>query len=199
MTCFTIGHSNHSMNDFISLVKSNQINCIIDVRSSPYSRYASHFNKESLSEYLKREGIGYIFMGNCLGARYENKNLLFPSGKVDFSKVVLTQEFLNGISRIIDGIRKGFQIALVCSEKNPFDCHRFVLVSKSLKEQGIEVKHILPEKIITQSELENLLFEKYKISKHDLFSTEKENLELAYQKRNLDIAYNALTKTGDEE
>ena len=138
MTCYTIGHSNHSMNEFISIVKDNQLNCIIDVRSSPYSKYASHFNRESLSEYLKREGIRYIFMGDSLGARYENENLLFPSGKVDFSKVVLTQEFINGISRVIDGIQKGFRIALVCSEKNPFDCHRFVLVSKNLKEQGIE-------------------------------------------------------------
>ena len=199
MTCFTIGHSNHSIKDFVTIVKNNHINCIIDVRSSPYSAYSSQFNREYLNEYLKRESIRYIFMGDSLGARYENKNLLFSNGKVDFSKVRLTQEFINGIKRVIDGLQKGFRIALMCSEKNPFDCHRFVLVSKGLQDEGIEIQHILPERIVSNIELEDMLFEKYKISKCDLFHTEKENLELVYKKRNADIGYNALTKEGDEE
>lgn len=199
MTCFTIGHSNHSIKDFVTIVKNNHINCIIDVRSSPYSAYSSQFNREYLNDYLKRESIRYIYMGDSLGARYENKNLLFSNGKVDFSKVCLTQKFIDGIKRVIDGLKKGFRIALMCSEKNPFDCHRFVLVSKGLQDEGIEIQHILPERIVSNLELEDMLFEKYKISKCDLFHTEKENLELVYKKRNADIGYNALTKEGDEE
>ncbi len=199
MTCFTIGHSNHSIKDFVTIVKNNHINCIIDVRSSPYSAYSSQFNREYLNDYLKRESIRYIYMGDSLGARYENKNLLFSNGKVDFSKVCLTQKFIDGIKRVIDGLKKGFRIALMCSEKNPFDCHRFVLVSKGLQDEGIEIQHILPERIVSNLELEDMLFEKYKVSKCDLFHTEKENLELVYKKRNADIGYNALTKEGDEE
>lgn len=199
MTCFTVGHSNHSIEDFIRILKSNNINCIVDVRSSPYSAYSSQFNKESLMHYLKIENITYLFMGDVLGARYKNSNLLFSNGKVNFAKVSATKEFQNGIYRVIDGIKKNFIVSLMCSEKEPFDCHRFVLVSKSLQDKGVQIKHILPDKIIDNNKLEDRLFEKYKVNKKDLFSSEKENLEKVYKKRNIDIAYNAFTKQEENE
>lgn len=87
----------------------------------------------------------------------------------------------------------------MCSEKEVFDCHRFVLVSKALQDAGIEILHITPEAVISNFELENKLFKKYKLSRYDLFSSEEENVKNAYRRRNIDIAYNALTKEGDDE
>lgn len=199
MQCHTIGHSVYPIDEFIALLKSNGINCIVDVRSSPYSRFASQYNREILNEELKKAGILYLFMGEALGARYEDSALLFEDGRVDFDRVRQTDTFKAGIGRVIDGLQKGYSISLMCSEKEPFDCHRFVLVSKALQEEGIEVRHITPDAVILNSELEDRLFKKYKLSRHDLFSSEEDNVAEAYRRRNLDIAYNTKTKEGDEE
>lgn len=199
MLCHTVGHSVYGIDEFIAILKQHDINCIVDVRSSPYSKFASQYNREILTDELKKAGIRYLFMGDALGARYEDKSLLFHDGKVDFEMVRATQEFQKGIERVVDGLKKGYSISLMCSEKEPFDCHRFVLVSKSLQDCGVEIKHITPHGLIENSELEEKLFKKYKLSRHDLFSSEEENVESAYRRRNMDIAYNAMTKEGDDE
>jgi uncharacterized protein (DUF488 family) len=199
MLCHTVGHSVYAIDDFIVLLKQHNINCIVDVRSSPYSKFASQYNREILTNELKEAGILYLFMGDSLGARYEDKALLFPDGKVDFEKVRKTEEFQKGIVRVIDGLKKGYSVSLMCSEKEPFDCHRFVLVSKALQDAGIGIQHITPEAVILNSELEDKLFKKYKLSRHDLFCSEEENVVDAYRRRNIDIAYNAKTKEGDDE
>ena len=98
----------------------------------------------------------------------------------------------------MEGMGKGYRIALMCSEKDPFDCHRFVLVSRALAERGVTVEHILPDGLVTQKALEDRLLEHYGLPPGDLFHSRDENLATAYRLRNRDIAYNAHTKEGDE-
>ncbi len=198
---YTIGHSIYEADDFLKLLKKNDINTIVDVRSTPYSKFASQYNKESLHQYLKENGICYIFMGDMLGARYEDKDLLFENGSVNFKKVQETKVFQNGVTRLDKGIIKGYNISLMCSEKEAFDCHRFGLISEYISKNltDIEIKHIYPDKILSQKDLENKLIKKYhkKIDYLGL-ETNKTPLEQAYLLRNKDIAYNAITKEGDE-
>ena len=200
---YTVGHSIYEIDDFISLLKENNINTIVDVRSTPYSKFASQYNKEALKHYLSENNIYYIFMGDLLGARYDDKNLLFDDGKVNFKKVQETKSFQDGITRLDKGIIKGYNISLMCSEKEAFDCHRFGLISEFLTKNSIEVNHIYPDKVISQKILEKQLLKKYdkKLPKADLFNpdiTEDLQLQLAYELRTKDIAYNAITKEGDD-
>lgn len=203
-TIYTIGHSIYEIEDFVKLLKQNQINTIVDVRSTPYSKFAPQYNRETLKEYLKQNSICYIFMGNLLGARYEDKTLLFDDGKVDFKKVQETKNFQDGVMRLQKGIEKGYSISLMCSEKEAFDCHRFGLISEFLSKKSIEINHIYPDKVVLQQELEQKLLKKYEkqIPKIDLFNPNidfEEQLKEAYKLRNKDIAYNALTQEGDDE
>ena len=200
----TIGHSIYEIEDFIKLLQKNNINTVVDIRSTPYSKFASQFNRELLKQILKKNSICYIFMGHLLGARYDDKNLLFDNGKVNFKKVQETKNFQDGITRLEKGIEKGYNISLMCSEKEAFDCHRFGLVAEFLSQQSIQVNHIYPEKVVSQQELEQRLLKKYdkQIPKIDLFNPNvnlKEQLEKAYKLRNIDIAYNAFTQEGDDE
>ena len=128
----------------------------------------------------------------------------FDNGKVNFKKVQETKNFQDGITRLEKGIEKGYNISLMCSEKEAFDCHRFGLVAEFLSQQSIQVNHIYPEKVVSQQELEQRLLKKYdkQIPKIDLFNPNvnlKEQLEKAYKLRNIDIAYNAFTQEGDDE
>jgi len=200
---YTIGHSVYEPQNFVSLLKKHNINIIVDVRSTPYSKFASQYNKEALKYYLKENKISYLFMGDLLGARYKDKNLLFDDGKVNFKKVQEIKPFQDGITRLDKGITKGYNISLMCSEKEAFDCHRFGLISEFLNKIKINVKHIYPDKILSQRELERQLLKKYnkKLPQADLFNPDITNelrIKLAYELRNKDIAYNAITKEGDK-
>lgn len=192
---YTVGHSIYEADDFVKLLKNNNINTIVDVRSTPYSKFASQYNKESLHQHLKKNGICYIFMGDMLGARYEDENLLFENGSVNFKKVQETKVFQDGIARLDKGILKGYNISLMCSEKEAFDCHRFGLISEYISThlKDVEIKHIYPDKILSQKDLENSLIKKYN-KKIDYLGleTNKTALEQAYALRNKDIAYNAI-------
>ncbi|MEW6171035.1 MAG: DUF488 domain-containing protein [Candidatus Omnitrophota bacterium] len=197
LSCFTIGHSDHAIEPFVSTLKKQDINCLVDIRSSPYSQHTPQFNRESLIGELKKEKILYVYMGNTLGGRYTNPELLFPDGKVNYDKVKQTKNFVRGIEKVIEGIKKGYKIALMCSEKEPFDCHRFILVACELEKRGIIVKHILGNgNTILNSELEKKLLSKYKVDyqQHYFFvetKTREQALEEARRKRNIDIAFSA--------
>ena len=192
---FTIGHSNYTMDFFIQQLITNSVNCVVDVRSVPYSRHVSHFNKEHIKKKLTERDISYIYMGDLLGARYSDSNLLFQDGKVDFKKVSQTEKFIKGIERLNRLTEKELIVTLMCSEKDPFDCHRFVLVSHELVKNGLNVQHILEDSTqISNDELEVRLLDKYmkNYSQTTLFGerkTKKEAIEEAYEKRNKDIAF----------
>jgi len=196
---YTIGHSIYEIQNFIKLLQKNNINTIVDVRSTPYSKFASQYNKDSIKQYLKENKICYIFMGDLLGARYEDKNLLFNNGKVNFKKVQKIKSFQDGITRLEKGITKGYNISLMCSEKEAFDCHRFGLISEFLSKKDVSIQHIYPDKIVSQKQLEQQLLKKYD-KQIDYLGLEnsKTPLEQAYKLRNQDIAYNSITKEGDD-
>jgi uncharacterized protein (DUF488 family) len=158
---FTIGHSTDSLDRFLLNLAEFNIKTVVDIRSVPYSRYVSHFNKESLSAFLKKNGVFYIYMGDSLGARYNDPNLLFEDGIVDFAKVKATSNFLSGLYRIESGVAKGYKVAIMCSEKNPLECHRFSLVAAALHERGHKIGHIVNRGLFFHKSLEDSLLNYY--------------------------------------
>lgn len=195
LTCFTIGHSTQTVDEFIRLLKKHDIKYLIDVRSMPYSKFASQFNSENLKMALKIYSIIYGYMGKELGARYEDPVLHFEDGRVDFKKVRETDTFKNGIERIIQGAKQGYKIALMCAEKDPFECHRFCLISYELAKRGLKVLHIMHDgSVIANEELEDRLLNKYRqdynqISLLEPMKSREEFLEESYVEHNKQIGY----------
>lgn len=172
LTCFTIGHSTHSVDKFIGLLKEHKINCLIDIRSSPFSARNPQFNKGTIKNILMNESIIYLYMGDKLGARFTDRDLQNSAGHVDFNKVRQTIFFNEGINRVISGIKKGYSIVLMCSEKNPLDCHRFALVSYQLAKKDVAINHILETgHTVPNEELEMLMTRDFikKIGRLSLF------------------------------
>lgn len=152
---FTIGHSNHSFEKFMMLITKYGINAIVDVRSYPYSKYNDIFNRERIANLLNSEGIKYFYLGNELGGRPKNKNYYDDNNKFSFDKIKNSVPYKEGIKRLIYLINI-YKVAVVCSEKNPCDCHRFILIGRTLKEMRIRVMHILYDgNVITQESIEN--------------------------------------------
>jgi len=204
-TIYTLGHSTHSPEYFLELLKTYSINCVIDVRSVAASSYNPQYNKEPLSDFLKNNGITYLHFADEFGARHTDPDLLDEEGKVDFEKVRKSWLFKNGVERLWSGLDKGFIIALMCSEGEPFDCHRFSMISVALEKDGLVVKHILKDKTIkSNGELEKQLLKKYdkKIPRRDIFQpniSADDQLKVAYKLRNKEIAYSPYTKAPAEQ
>lgn len=83
-TLYTVGHSNQSLEEFLSLLQKHAITAVADVRSYPYSKMNPQFNRETLSKELKECGIAYVFLGKQLGARSEDPSC-YVEGKVQFA------------------------------------------------------------------------------------------------------------------
>ena len=203
-TVFTIGHSTHDIEYFLTLLRKYNINSLIDVRSTPFSQMVPQFNKEQLRATLKSNNILYGHFKKEFGARHTRPSLLDENGKVDFDKVKETATFRQGVQRVKNGLEMGYRIVLMCSEANPFDCHRFSLISYQLVKESLSVQHILQDgEVIDNSLLEAQLLEKYhkKLPQSTLFETvtKEMQLEAAYRLRGKDVAFNALKAASKED
>jgi uncharacterized protein (DUF488 family) len=173
---FSIGHSNHSLETFLGLLKTHQIEVLVDARSHPYSKYASHFDNLALKAALSNAGIKYLYLGKELGGRPEGSEFYDADGHVLYSRVAESPIFLNGIHRLEKGAEQ-FRVALLCSEENPSHCHRRLLVGHVLAGRGTALDHIRGDGRI-QSETE-LISEEARLN-HDngqttLFKGTEEN------------------------
>jgi uncharacterized protein (DUF488 family) len=137
----TIGHSNHTVEHFLSLLKAHAVQVVVDTRSQPYSKYATQFDHEALKPALQDAGIRYLYLGRELGGRPEGDEFYDGEGHVLYDRVAATSLFQKGLSRLERGIRE-YKVALFCAEENPAACHRRLLVGRVLVDRGIQVEHI---------------------------------------------------------
>lgn len=194
---YTIGHSQHDFEYFSGLLKRNNINHLLDVRSTPYSRYAETYNREQLSGLLREKNILYSYMGKYFGARLESSELYSEEGYLDFEKVIQSDFFIKGMNNVILGLNRGNNIALMCTEKDPINCHRAILVARAFALNGVNVTHILPDgNLQTQKELNERLLNIYfpERAQLSIFSCNNilddgDYLKLAYKKHNREIGY----------
>jgi len=88
---WTIGHSNRSLEEFLELLKEYKIKILIDIRRFPTSKI-EHFKKEKMEEWLPKNGIEYIWLGEELGGyRYGG-----------YKKYMKTKSFKNGIEKLLE-------------------------------------------------------------------------------------------------
>jgi uncharacterized protein (DUF488 family) len=191
-TIYTVGHSTLPYDQFVGLVRSVGVNAIADVRSSPYSRYHPQFNRETLKEKLRGDGISYVFLGKELGGRPSNKSL-FCDGVADYEKMAAQPLFKDGLKRIAEGAAK-YDIALMCSEHNPLECHRCLLVGRALSGAGFYVKHILGDgTTLDQGKIEGRLLSLFSSATKDLFVSSQDELKIAYRKQAKRVAFSEET------
>jgi len=140
---WTIGHSNHSIERFLELLGSNEIDVVVDVRSQPYSSYQGHFSQTPLRRELEDAGIRYLFLGEELGGRPPEPELYDDEDHVLYGELAKTDRFRRGLDRLVKGSTT-YRVAMMCSEEDPTTCHRRLLITRALQESNapVEVTHI---------------------------------------------------------
>lgn len=185
---FTIGHSTHHIEQFIQLLTMHSVDVVCDVRSNPHSKFNPQFSQEMLKASLKLAGIKYVFLGSQLGARSKYPSH-YLNGVVQYSKIAATPEFNEGLDRIRKGLDE-YRVAIMCAEKDPLMCHRSILVSRHLRNSDIDIQHILADGTLeTNDDLERRLKSLLNIPEQDLFMSQEELIERAYDLQGEKIAY----------
>jgi uncharacterized protein (DUF488 family) len=143
---WTIGHSTRTIDEFISLLKANQIKLLVDVRSLPGSTRYPQFNKETLADSLGKVGIRFEHfpeLGGRRKARSDSRNTAWRNASFrGYADYMETEQFHKGIERLLDLASKSGPSSIMCAEAVWWRCHRG-LISDYLKARGIEVMHIL--------------------------------------------------------
>ena len=157
---FSIGHSNHPIEHFVSLLQGAGVTLLADVRSYPKSRYAPQFNREALRPALAESGIQYAFLGVLLGGRPAEAELYDADGRADYEKIRATDRFRRGLDRLLEGA-SGHVVALMCGEEDPLDCHRGLMITPALADLGRSPFHLRKEGVLESTEeMEARLFER---------------------------------------
>ena len=149
MRIWTIGHSTRSIDEFISLLKQNQIKLLADVRAFPGSKRYPQFNKDALTESLNARGIRYGHfpeLGGKRKSKADSRNTAWRNtsfrGYADYME---TEQFQKGLERLLDVATESAPTAIMCAEAVWWRCHRS-LIADYLKARGVEVMHILGAK-----------------------------------------------------
>lgn len=150
---FTIGHSNHSQEAFLNILRDNRIEALVDVRSNPYSKYTPHFNLDAIEKWITAAATAYLYMGRELGGRPEEPEFYDADGGVLYQRLEESPRFLEGIDWLEKQAATS-RIAVMCGEENPAECHRRFLIGQLLAARGVVVRHIRGDaRVQTEAEL----------------------------------------------
>lgn len=139
---YSIGHSNKTIEELIRELRLFGVQYLIDVRSTPYSKFHPQFNKDTLKAAINyTDDIKYGYMGDVIGGLPKNRQC-YTNNKVDYEKIKLMPFFVEGIERLVHANEQGFKTCVMCSEGDPKMCHRSKLIGEALRDRGIILQHI---------------------------------------------------------
>ena len=138
---FSIGHSNHDAETFLSLLAQHGVRTVADVRSAPYSRYVPHFSRDALTRLLESATIRYVWLGDLLGGRPDDAECYDADGRVDYAVIARQTWYEEGMHHLLE-LAAGSPTVMLCSEEDPRRCHRHRLLEPSLRARDVAVLHI---------------------------------------------------------
>lgn len=144
-TVWTLGHSTHSWDEFVALLRAHELQAVADVRRLPGSRRLPQFDQDSMANTLERLGIAYRWfpkLGGRRRAQKDSPNTGWRNASFrGYADHLSSDEFADGLTELI-GLAKQERTTLMCAEAVWWRCHRR-LIADVLIQQGIEVVHIL--------------------------------------------------------
>lgn len=141
---YTIGHSTHSIEEFINILKKYEINELVDIRTIPKSRHNPQFNEKELAEQLRNHHIGYRHEKHLGGLRHAKKdsvNMGWHNASFrGFADYMQTEEFTHALEKLIEQAHHK-TVAIMCAEAVPWRCHRS-LIGDALLVHDVTVEDI---------------------------------------------------------
>ena len=195
---YSIGHSNIPAERFMALLHAQNVTAIADVRTTPLSRFCPWFSAKNLKPLLEQNGVAYRSYGESLGGRPQSPEL-YRDGVADYEAMAGRPDFQNGLDRLIadatrargDGV-----VCLMCAEREPLDCHRCLLVARTLAARDFGIGHILHDGMVEPHARTEHRLLKLAGDASDLFAPgQNARIAAAYRQRARAVAYRAQSAT----
>ena len=185
---FSIGHSNLAAECFTAMLRAAGADTVADVRSVPASRFCPWFSAKNLAPLLANESMAYLGFGSALGGRPRDPSL-YCDGVVDYEAMARTPGFEAGLDRLIAEVGR-HRLCLMCSERDPLDCHRCLLVARALAARGLTIGHILHDGVIEPHAATEQRLLQLESTDGDLFAAgQNERMAAAYRRRARAVAF----------
>lgn len=173
---FTIGHSNLEPDTLLDVLRKFEVKLLVDVRSRPRSFRFPQFSQPEFEQWLREAGVSYLFLGEELGGRPDDPKAYGPNGIVDYRERRKSFGFRAGLERVLSELERQ-DLALLCAEEDPLDCHRFLMICPELVTSGVQPQHIRKSgRLETQREAEDRLLEAHHfhdVASHSLFAADR--------------------------
>jgi len=149
---YSIGHSDHTIEAFLDLLRQQMVAVVVDVRSQPYSRWAPQFNRENLARDLEAAGIRYVFMGDSLGGRPADP-AFYEAGqeRPDYERLSQSPAYQAGVEELLE-LAEAQRVVMMCSEGDYRKCHRAMLITPTLLKRGARVLHICRDGTVVEAQ-----------------------------------------------
>ena len=142
---YTIGHSTHTIEEFIALLNAHRVRHLVDVRSIPQSRHVPQFNTDALESSLHAANIDYTHIKALGGRRHTRKDSLNTGWRNasfrGYADYMSTPQFAEGLASLTE-IARATPTAIMCAEAVPWRCHRS-LIADALMLKDWQVRDIL--------------------------------------------------------
>ena len=143
LTLYTCGIADlKSVDRLLDVMNKNNIKTLVDVRSIPYSKHFVEFNRESLDNKINKKGYRYIYMGDKLGGRIVKEIALKGMDKVE-DLLEKSDTFREGMRELYKICKNEGSCLIMCVEKKPEECHRFLAIGYLFTTKGIKVIDIV--------------------------------------------------------
>ncbi len=139
----TVGHGNLALEVLIGNLRRAGVGRLVDVRSTPYSRWHPQFNRKSIEAASEAAGIAYEWEP-ALGGRPDDPALRTADGEPDYRLMAQHPPFLEAVERLV-AAAEATPTAIMCSEGAPERCHRTLLVAPALLARGARIRHLLKD------------------------------------------------------
>ncbi|WP_445151543.1 DUF488 domain-containing protein [Baekduia sp. Peel2402] len=147
-TVFTVGHSSHSLQALVALLRAHGVTQVADVRRWPRSRRHPHFDDDALAVELAPSGIAYAHLSELGGHRDPVSGSVNDGWDVPafngYADHLASDEFARGLTRLA-GLRAARVSVVMCAEGDWRRCHRQLLADVLVAREGVEIQHIAPD------------------------------------------------------
>jgi len=152
-TIYMVGHSNHPLELFQTMLQREKISIVYDIRMIPFSRYVPQYNQTTFPKTLEEWNIEYRYVKD-IGPRVEGDTPLYDKNGFNYNLALTRERIVSGLKKLISELKESDKVAIMATKKEPLECHRFLILSRVLQGMGHTIKHILPQETLGTQILE---------------------------------------------
>ena len=152
-TIYMVGHSNHPLELFETMLQRENISIVYDIRMIPFSRYVPQYNQTTFPDTLKEWNVEYRYFSD-IGPRVEGDTPLYDKNGFNYNLALTRERITTGLKKLSDELQEDDRVAIMATKREPLECHRFLILSRVLQEMGHTIEHILPDETVSTVDLE---------------------------------------------